>query len=227
MSSLVSRCNAWLEFPTEQSNTVCFFCCSSMIFSSMVPVATKRVACTGLVCPMRWARWMACSSEAGFHQGSMRKMWSAACRLRPSPPAFKEMSKTFKAGSVWKEMMMLLLEATGMLPRSFAQLMPSRFILHSMSSRKVVNCEKTKALLPGSDEVMRKISCIKASIFVELLNSAVFILCIMLVSLRPGAPACTSGLGVTSSSSSRLTVSGAKHVGHPMPPLASRGAWLR
>ena len=42
-------------------------------------------------------------------------------------------------------MIMLFLDTTDMLPRSFAQLMPLCFSLHSMSSRKVTNCEKTSA----------------------------------------------------------------------------------
>mmetsp|Transcript_124579 Transcript_124579/g.398869 ORF Transcript_124579/g.398869 Transcript_124579/m.398869 type:complete len:255 (-) Transcript_124579:879-1643(-) len=225
-----------------------------MIFSSIVSEATKRVAFTGRVWPMRCARWIACDSEAGFHHGSMRKMWSAAWRLSPSPPAFKEISSTLREGSVWKEMMMLLRELRGIVPSILAQLMPSRLIRHSMSSRKRVNWEKTKALLQGSACCIFWSSCIRASILVEVLNSEVLMRCIMLPRIKllwqataaaasPATPSCTAaaappleaapprdlrlGGGASSSpaaSSSKVRVRGEKHVGQPMPPLGSFGA---
>mmetsp|Transcript_20392 Transcript_20392/g.45978 ORF Transcript_20392/g.45978 Transcript_20392/m.45978 type:complete len:246 (-) Transcript_20392:1006-1743(-) len=238
MSSEVRRCKAWLLPPTVTSNTDCFFCCNSTIFSSMVSVATKRVACTGRVCPIRWARWMAWSSEAGFHQGSMRKMWSAACKFKPSPPAFNEMRSTFSEGSVIKATMMLFREAIGMVPRSFAQLTPSRFSLHSMSSKKRVNWEKTRALLEESAAVIRRISSRSASILVEVLNSEALIRCMMPLfneaapPLLPATADASDGGGCSGSSSSpaassRPKVSGLKQVGQPMPPQASLGACSR
>mmetsp|Transcript_54950 Transcript_54950/g.87251 ORF Transcript_54950/g.87251 Transcript_54950/m.87251 type:complete len:209 (+) Transcript_54950:22-648(+) len=198
MSSDESRCRAWLLFPTVQSKTVCFFSWSSMIFSSMVSAATKRNAFTGRVWPIRWALWMACSSAAGFHQGSIRKIWLAACRLRPSPPALREISKTLRLGSVWNDTMMLFLATMGILPSTVAAEMPSRFRRHSMSSKKRVNCEKTKALLPESADSIFLISCRRASIFVELRNSDVLIFCMML--LRPLLERCTSPGSSTMSS---------------------------
>mmetsp|Transcript_4356 Transcript_4356/g.10154 ORF Transcript_4356/g.10154 Transcript_4356/m.10154 type:complete len:205 (+) Transcript_4356:237-851(+) len=197
-----------------------------MIFSSIVPFMMKRVARTCLRWPMRCARWMACNSEAGFHHGSMRKMWSAACKFSPSPPAFSEIRSTLRLGSVWKAIIMLFLACTGMLPRSFAQLTPSRFMRHSMSSRKSVNCEKTSALLVLSAAIMPFTSCISASILVELLNSAVLIFCMMLLFftlLEGTAP----GVVASSSSPSVLMLSGAKQTGQPMPPPASCGACPR
>mmetsp|Transcript_136683 Transcript_136683/g.340850 ORF Transcript_136683/g.340850 Transcript_136683/m.340850 type:complete len:214 (+) Transcript_136683:296-937(+) len=213
-----------------------------MIFSSMVSVATKRVALTGRVWPIRCALCMACSSDAGFHHGSMMKMWSAACRLRPSPPAFSEIRSTFREGSVWKEMMILFLEVIGMVPNTLAALMPSRFILHSMSSKKRVNCEKTSALLLGSAACIWRISYRSASILVEVLNSAVLMRCMMLPlklccmaicvplelsSAPPAAAVCTVAVrcggnsSLPASPSSKLSVKGLKQVGHPMPPLGS------
>src|SRR5262249_53079103 len=44
---------------------------SAMRFS-IVSCDTKRVTITGSFCPMRWARLMAWSSTAGFHQRSNR-----------------------------------------------------------------------------------------------------------------------------------------------------------
>ena len=45
--------------------------------------------------------------------------------------------------------MMLFRARMGMLPKTVAAEMPSRFKRHSMSSKKRVNCEKTKAWNDG------------------------------------------------------------------------------
>mmetsp|Transcript_58394 Transcript_58394/g.136795 ORF Transcript_58394/g.136795 Transcript_58394/m.136795 type:complete len:252 (-) Transcript_58394:251-1006(-) len=242
MSSALSLCRAWLEFPTVQSKTVCFFSWSSMIFSSMVLAATKRVARTGRACPMRCALWMAWASAAGFHQGSIRKMWSAACKLSPSPPAFKEISKTLRVGSVWKDTMMLFLETIGMEPNTVAAEIPSRLRRHSISSKKRLNCEKTRALLLGSLACIFWISWRRASTFVLLWNSEVLMFC-MMPFLRPNTPGCEprgfsssssrASVIISSSSSSSPSISawlsaqviGTKQVGQPTPPLGSCGAW--
>ena len=60
----------------------------------MVPVVIIRWTCTGRVWPIRWARSLACSSTAGFHQRSKWTTWSARVRLRPVPPAFSDSRKT-------------------------------------------------------------------------------------------------------------------------------------
>jgi hypothetical protein len=38
-----------------------------LLLSSMESVVQKRMASTALVCPIRWALWIACISTAGFH----------------------------------------------------------------------------------------------------------------------------------------------------------------
>ena len=53
----------------------------------------KRRTTTSLVWPIRWQRSIACSSTAGFHQGSIRKTVLAAQRFSPTPPALSESRK--------------------------------------------------------------------------------------------------------------------------------------
>jgi hypothetical protein len=39
---------------------------------------------------------------AGFHQGSIKKTEFASARFRPTPPAFREIKKTFTFGLALK-----------------------------------------------------------------------------------------------------------------------------
>mmetsp|Transcript_19845 Transcript_19845/g.50354 ORF Transcript_19845/g.50354 Transcript_19845/m.50354 type:complete len:223 (+) Transcript_19845:2749-3417(+) len=55
--------------------------------SSTVPSLTRRYTCTGLFCPMRCTRAMACRSCCGFQSLSNRMHVSAVCRFTPRPPA--------------------------------------------------------------------------------------------------------------------------------------------
>lgn len=48
---------------------------------------------TSLVCPMRWARSMACRSICGFQSESKMTTVSAVAKLMPSPPARVESRK--------------------------------------------------------------------------------------------------------------------------------------
>mmetsp|Transcript_67156 Transcript_67156/g.199701 ORF Transcript_67156/g.199701 Transcript_67156/m.199701 type:complete len:272 (-) Transcript_67156:331-1146(-) len=209
------------------SKTDCFFSCNSRILSSMVSAATIRVANTGRVCPILCARWMAWSSDAGFHQGSMRKMWSAACKLRPSAPALSEISKTFSEGSLWKVRTTLFLTRGGNLPSNFRETRPSRRKRDSMSSRNLTNCEKTNALLVGLRFVMRLSSFTNASIFVEVRNSrgsswggSATVLASAGLEREAAATSSSGPLSALASSSSR----GPKQAGQPTKPLASLGA---
>ena len=52
----------WMTAASKNS----FLSALSMIFSSTVPSETNRKTWTGLVCPRRWARSMACRSTWGF-----------------------------------------------------------------------------------------------------------------------------------------------------------------
>ena len=72
---------------TTTASSFSFIHARSMIFSSTLPDVTSRYTRTGLVCPMRCARSMACRSACGFQSLSYRMTTSAVCRLMPSPPA--------------------------------------------------------------------------------------------------------------------------------------------
>mmetsp|Transcript_92738 Transcript_92738/g.245090 ORF Transcript_92738/g.245090 Transcript_92738/m.245090 type:complete len:207 (+) Transcript_92738:471-1091(+) len=132
-----------------------------------------------------------------------------------------------------KDKMMLLRLVIGMLPKSFAHWMPSRFSLHSMSSRKFTNCENTRALLEPLFCIICCTSCSSASILVEVLNSAVLMRCRMerdggfLARVASGGSCISAPAASSSSASSRLSVRGAKQVGQPMPPVGSVGACSR
>ena len=87
--------------PSTASARLRLRCSSSAIRSSMVPSVTRRCTWTGRVWPIRWARSVAWSSTAGFHQRSKWITWSARVRLRPVPPALSESRNTGAAPS-WK-----------------------------------------------------------------------------------------------------------------------------
>ena len=126
---------------------------SSSIRSSIVPAQTSRCTCTTRVWPMRWARSVAWSSTAGFHQRSKWKTWFAAVRLSPSPPALSDITST--RGS------RRLLEAVDdALALRAAASTPSRYRRSTSSSRSQVTrrarpmtayCVKTSALSPSRD----------------------------------------------------------------------------
>mmetsp|Transcript_24411 Transcript_24411/g.66283 ORF Transcript_24411/g.66283 Transcript_24411/m.66283 type:complete len:300 (-) Transcript_24411:866-1765(-) len=170
MSSSDSRARAATSPPTVPSNTSCFFCCSIRMRSSTVFFMMKRTARTGLCWPMRCARSMAWSSAAGFHHGSIRKMWVATVRLSATPPALREMRITFTAGSVMKASMAAERALTAIEPSSLTTCTPPRWSRHSMRSSMDTNCEKTMALPTGSRDCMLASSSMSASILVEDLN---------------------------------------------------------
>mmetsp|Transcript_35991 Transcript_35991/g.95334 ORF Transcript_35991/g.95334 Transcript_35991/m.95334 type:complete len:295 (-) Transcript_35991:1200-2084(-) len=104
---------------------------------------------------MRWTRWMACSSTAGFHQRSSMYRREAATRLSPTPPALRETSSTRPAllpsgtsseshstqACRWSRLSLPLNCFEGMPDASRA--LPTR-------SRNEVHCEKTTARRPAS-----------------------------------------------------------------------------
>lgn len=52
---------------------------------------------------------MACSSTAGFHQGSIKNTLFAATRLSPTPAVFRETKKILTEGSYWNDLTILVL----------------------------------------------------------------------------------------------------------------------
>jgi len=60
---------------------------SERIRSSTLAWVTSRTTCTVLRDPIRWTRARRCSRRAGFQGRSRLITTSAACRLRPRPPA--------------------------------------------------------------------------------------------------------------------------------------------
>ena len=56
---------------------------SSAMRASMVCAAMIRQAVTGMVCPMRWLRSMACVCSASVQDSSASTMFEATCRLMP------------------------------------------------------------------------------------------------------------------------------------------------
>mmetsp|Transcript_80657 Transcript_80657/g.214126 ORF Transcript_80657/g.214126 Transcript_80657/m.214126 type:complete len:269 (-) Transcript_80657:372-1178(-) len=167
------------EASMHASKTSCFFSCNFTIFSSIVSWVMKRTAFTSRVCPMRCARWMACNSHAGFHQGSSMKTWLAICRFRPSPPAFREMRMIFRVGSVLKATRASSRACMVMPPRKTTQEMPALFSRNSTSSSMAPNCEKTRPLAPGSLAIIFRTSSTRASILVLLRKSWGFTFCMM------------------------------------------------
>ena len=82
-SSLVNRLS------TKHSKSFSFRFWSSTTLSSIVPTDIKRITRTSCWLLRRWARWNACASACGFHQGSTMITILADAKLRPSPPHFK------------------------------------------------------------------------------------------------------------------------------------------
>mmetsp|Transcript_63580 Transcript_63580/g.151664 ORF Transcript_63580/g.151664 Transcript_63580/m.151664 type:complete len:319 (-) Transcript_63580:2746-3702(-) len=162
-----------------ESKTSCFFSCSWMIFSSMVLAVMKRTAFTSRVCPILCARWMACSSHAGFHQGSSKKTWFAICKFKPSPPAFREIKMTFSVGSLLKATKASCRACIVMPPRKTTQEIPAFFKRNSTSSNMMPNCEKTIALEVLSPLIIFCTSSSKASTLVLLWNSDALTFCMM------------------------------------------------
>mmetsp|Transcript_13524 Transcript_13524/g.49204 ORF Transcript_13524/g.49204 Transcript_13524/m.49204 type:complete len:203 (+) Transcript_13524:223-831(+) len=186
------------------SNTSCFFSCSCSMRSSIVPFVINRTAVTGLVWPMRWARWIACISTAGFHHGSSTKTRVATCKLRPSPPALSDMRMTCTLGSRLKASMAARRWLIGMEPSSMTSLMPSLLSRHSTISSIRVYWENTMALLVLSSLSMSMMPLASASTF-ELLVK--FLESILDMMERPTALGGLRLDGVLVSSSPRLSSS--------------------
>mmetsp|Transcript_9360 Transcript_9360/g.29838 ORF Transcript_9360/g.29838 Transcript_9360/m.29838 type:complete len:228 (-) Transcript_9360:1373-2056(-) len=164
MESLEKDCALALMVP---SKTSLFFSWSSNIFSSMESLVMKRIAVTDLVWPMRWARWTACISTAGFHQGSSKKTCVASCKLRPSPPALSERRMTAIEGSDLKRSRTVLRSTTGMSPMSLTTRRPASRRRHSTMSRQVRYWEKTMALASASAPRIATMASCTASTLVE------------------------------------------------------------
>mmetsp|Transcript_13876 Transcript_13876/g.54813 ORF Transcript_13876/g.54813 Transcript_13876/m.54813 type:complete len:310 (-) Transcript_13876:1892-2821(-) len=73
------------SLPRAPSARASFTSCSLRIRSSSVSLTVILNTSTGSVWPMRWTRSIACSSAAGFHQGSMRRTLLAIVRSMPTP----------------------------------------------------------------------------------------------------------------------------------------------
>mmetsp|Transcript_2556 Transcript_2556/g.10129 ORF Transcript_2556/g.10129 Transcript_2556/m.10129 type:complete len:314 (+) Transcript_2556:312-1253(+) len=212
MSASVRRARAWLSLPMVPSKTSFFFSWSFKMRSSIEPAMTSRTAVMGRCWPSRCVRSSACSSAAGFHHGSSRKVREAAVRLSATPPALSEIRKTRTDGSESKAWMMRSRAGRLILPSSFTHRTPAWVKRCSTRSSIDVNCENTMDLHPGSSCWASVSSCSRASIFVDDLNP--------LPSWCGGtrdrmpleAPPCAAlerpALAV------RSTVSGAMHAGH-------------
>ena len=70
------------------------FSWSLIIFSSIVPFAISLIIWTTFFWPNLWTLSLAWFSTAGFHQGSKWITTSALVKLRPLPPAFKDIKNT-------------------------------------------------------------------------------------------------------------------------------------
>src|SRR5262245_33784552 len=72
--------------PSTVANSRRFSSSTRLIRSSIVSLEMNLVTMTWLFWPMRWARLIAWSSTAGFHQRSNRNTYPANCRLSPTAP---------------------------------------------------------------------------------------------------------------------------------------------
>ena len=93
----------------------------SMILSSIVSLHINLTTSTLFFYPILWTLSIACSSTAGFHQGSTKNAWLATVRLRPTPPAFREIRKTFICLLNLNSSSTSALFFWGILPSSFYQ----------------------------------------------------------------------------------------------------------
>ena len=96
---------------------------------------------------MRWARAVAWSSTAGFHQGSRWMTVSAAVRFRPKPPALSEIRKT-SASPRWKAAMRCSRASAGVVPSSTSTRKPCCRSRGASSSRKLRNWLNTRRVVP-------------------------------------------------------------------------------
>mmetsp|Transcript_64155 Transcript_64155/g.167912 ORF Transcript_64155/g.167912 Transcript_64155/m.167912 type:complete len:377 (-) Transcript_64155:724-1854(-) len=202
------------------SKTSCFFSWRAKIFSSTVPSVMNRTARTSRVCPIRWARWIACISQAGFHHGSRRNTWFAIWRFRPSPPAFREMRMIFRVGSVLKATSESFRAWMDMPPRNTTHAMPARFSRNSTSSSMPPNCEKTMALALASLASIFLSSSMSASILVLLWNSAALTFCMMF--FFPILVAAEEAGGQGAPRSGALSVRAVEEVGALLPTRRCR-----
>mmetsp|Transcript_1763 Transcript_1763/g.5012 ORF Transcript_1763/g.5012 Transcript_1763/m.5012 type:complete len:266 (+) Transcript_1763:139-936(+) len=203
MSSTDSRAREALSDPTVPSKTRRFLSWSFTMRSSMVSSMMKRVAKMGLCWPMRCVRSMACSSAAGFHQGSMMKTWLALTRLSATPPALRLMRSTLQSGSSRNLSSTCLRWETLRCPESTTTPMCSSRRRYSHRSRKFTYCENTSALPVESCSSISRRACTSASIFVEVWKFLRSTLCMMLFLRRPftpglGAAAAAGGLSGSS-----------------------------
>mmetsp|Transcript_14865 Transcript_14865/g.44444 ORF Transcript_14865/g.44444 Transcript_14865/m.44444 type:complete len:297 (+) Transcript_14865:1298-2188(+) len=130
--------------------------------------------------PIRWTRWMACSSTAGFHHKSSRYSRVAAVRFNPTPPAFREMSNTRPApdphdASSLSHATRFCLSSRLREPSKRWQGICAASTAAPTRSRKEVHWEKTTARLPASMS-----SCS------SFMSSLIFVLCA--ASAQPSLP---------------------------------------
>mmetsp|Transcript_35796 Transcript_35796/g.114004 ORF Transcript_35796/g.114004 Transcript_35796/m.114004 type:complete len:222 (-) Transcript_35796:3070-3735(-) len=118
---------------------------------SYVSLVHSRKTCTGLVCPIRWQRAIACRSFCGFQSGSNMTMVSAAVRLMPTPPARVVMMKMndSEAGSE-KRSMAACRSRPVTAPSSLSYPQPRPCTRSSIRSSILVNWEKSRTRWPSA-----------------------------------------------------------------------------
>lgn len=104
---------------------------------------------TGLFWPIRCTLSIACSSTAGFHQGSIRNTLLAATKLRPTPAVFKETRKICTFGSYWNDLTILVRYLWVLLPSIRTYLNLFFLIYYSSKSSIPKNWLKMTTLSSG------------------------------------------------------------------------------
>mmetsp|Transcript_16680 Transcript_16680/g.34361 ORF Transcript_16680/g.34361 Transcript_16680/m.34361 type:complete len:317 (-) Transcript_16680:342-1292(-) len=201
MSSTVNIFRLAASLPTVPSKTSLFFSWSCSTRSSTVPSAMNLTARMGLYWPSLWVLSMACISAAGFHHGSNRYASFATVRFRATPPAFRLIRRTRTDGSSLNAVSASSRDCTFIPPWTMRTPRPrswrhgSETRRHRQRSSIEVNCEKTRALLPGRSFLIPYSSSTSDSSFVDVENSARLILrrieplATFLISFSDGIPA--------------------------------------
>ena len=113
--------------------SIFFYVFNSSIRVSIVLSMINLTISTGLVWPIRWTRSIACSSTAGFHQGSIKNTLLAATKFNPTPAVLRETKKIWTLGSYWNDFTILVRYLWVLLPYMRTYL--SRFFLIYYSSK--------------------------------------------------------------------------------------------
>ena len=119
---------------------------------------------TSFFWPILWALSKHCHSAAGFQAGSSSRMWFAAVRFNPTPPAFKDKSRTFGELAVcfWNRVTTSVRSMWDIVPSRRTNLKPFSVRRGWNMDRKLVNWETTIILSSGSASRIRSISFIAA-----------------------------------------------------------------